>query len=107
MNGRGPQDTVWSAGSRPAPLPTHWLGPCSIPRTRADSAAASSHYSCENQLLQWQWGGGAARRQEGRVRVELDWEDCIADGQQEPARGVGGHPLRLTGNLFLTASRLD
>ena len=71
-------------------------------------AAASSHYSCENQLLQWRWGGGAARRQEGGVRVELDWEDCITEGQQEPARGVGGAPSPFNReSLFLTASPLD
>lgn len=44
----------------------------------------------------------------GGVRVELDWEDCIAEGQQEPARGVGGAPSPFNReSLFLTASPLD
>lgn len=94
MNGRGPQDDVWSPRSLPTPLLTRWLGPCSVPGTRADCAAASSQCSCENQLRQWRWGGGAARRQEGRVQVELEWEDCIGEGRPEPAKGVNGAPGR-------------
>ena len=109
MNGRGPQDAAWSARSRPAPLPTHWLGPCSGPGTRADSVQQpratilAKISSCS--------GGGEVvlpgdRR--GGVRVELDWEDCIAEGQQEPARGVGGAPSPFNReSLFLTASPLD
>lgn len=40
--------------------------------------------------------------------MELDWEDCIAAGRQEPAQGVGVAPSPFnTEPVFLRVSRLD
>lgn len=90
MNGRGPGYCVERRGAGQHPCLTHWLGPCSIPHQSRLCSSLPEPLFLRKSAPTVAVGRWCCQATGGEGRVELDWEDCIADGQQEPARGSAG-----------------